>query len=103
MSSTWDPPDFVLRGYASLADVVCNRCFVTYLLLKSHLAEEIVMFKYAIIFALISVVAGVFGFTGVAAGAAGIAKIAFGLFLILTIIFIVLAALGVGAVKKVMK
>ena len=61
------------------------------------------MLKYAIIFALISLVAGALGFGGVAAGSAGIAKILFGLFLILAVIFIVLAALGVGAVKKVMK
>jgi uncharacterized membrane protein YtjA (UPF0391 family) len=59
------------------------------------------MLKYAIIFALISLVAGALGFGGVAAGSAGIAKILFGLFLILAVIFIVLAALGVGAVKKV--
>jgi len=38
-----------------------------------------------------------------AAGAAAIAKILFGLFLILAVIFVVLAALGVGAVQKVMK
>ena len=61
------------------------------------------MLKYAIIFALISLVAGALGFGGVAAGSAGIAKILFGLFLILAVIFVVLAALGVGAVKKVMK
>lgn len=61
------------------------------------------MLKYAIIFALISLVAGAFGFGDVAAGSAGIAKILFGLFLILAVIFIVLAALGVGAVKKGMK
>ena len=61
------------------------------------------MLKYAIIFALISLVAGTLGFGGVAAGSAGIAKILFGLFLILAVIFIVLAALGVGAVKKVLK
>jgi uncharacterized membrane protein YtjA (UPF0391 family) len=61
------------------------------------------MLKYAIIFALISLIAGALGFGGVAAGSAGIAKILFGLFLILAVIFIVLAALGVGAVKKVMK
>ena len=35
------------------------------------------MLKWAIIFAVISLVAGVFGFTGVAAGAAGIAKVLF--------------------------
>jgi len=61
------------------------------------------MLKYAIIFALISLVAGALGFGGVAAGSAGIAKILFGLFLILAVVFIVLAALGVGAVKKGMK
>jgi uncharacterized membrane protein YtjA (UPF0391 family) len=61
------------------------------------------MLKYAIIFALISLIAGALGFGGIAAGSAGIAKILFGLFLILAVIFVVLAALGVGAVKKVLK
>jgi len=61
------------------------------------------MLKYAIIFALISLIAGALGFGGVAAGAAGIAKILFGLFLILAVIFLILAALGVGAVNKVIK
>ena len=60
------------------------------------------MLKYAIIFALISLVAGALGFGGIAAGSAGIAKILFGLFLILAVVFLVLAALGVGAVKKVL-
>ena len=58
------------------------------------------MLKYAIIFAVISLIAGAFGFGGVAAGTAGIAKILFGLFLILAVIFVVLAALGVGVIKK---
>lgn len=61
------------------------------------------MLKYAIIFALVSLIAGALGFGGVAVGAAGIAKILFGLFLILAVIFLLLAALGVGAVNKVMK
>jgi uncharacterized membrane protein YtjA (UPF0391 family) len=43
------------------------------------------MLKYAIIFAVISLIAGALGFGGVAAGAAGIAKILFGLFLILAV------------------
>ena len=55
------------------------------------------MLKYAIIFAIISLIAGALGFGGIAAGSAGIAKILFGLFLILAVIFVVLAALGVGA------
>jgi len=58
------------------------------------------MLKYAIIFAVISLIAGALGFGGIAAGAAGIAKVLFGLFLILAIVFLVLAALGVGAAKK---
>jgi len=66
-------------------------------------AKDATMLKYAIIFALISLVAGALGFGGVAAGSAGIAKILFGLFLILAVIFVVLAALGVGAVNKALK
>jgi len=58
------------------------------------------MLKYAIIFAVISLVAGVLCLGNVAAGAAGIAKLLFGLFLVLAVLFVVLAALGVGAVKK---
>ena len=61
------------------------------------------MLKYAIIFALVSLVSGTLGFSGIAAGSAGIAKILFGLFLILAVVFIVLAALGVGAARKVLK
>jgi uncharacterized membrane protein YtjA (UPF0391 family) len=58
------------------------------------------MLKYAIVFAVISLIAGALGFGGVAAGAAGIAKVLFGLFLVLAVVFLVLAALGVGAVRK---
>jgi uncharacterized membrane protein YtjA (UPF0391 family) len=66
-------------------------------------AQENLMLKYAIIFAVISLIAGALGFGGIAAGSAGIAKILFGLFLILAIVFIVLAALGVGAARKALK
>lgn len=61
------------------------------------------MLKYAIIFAVISLIAGALGFGGIAVGAAGIAKVLFGLFLILTVIFLVLAALGVGAARKALE
>ena len=61
------------------------------------------MLKDAIIFAVISLIAGGLGFSSVAAGSAGIAKILFGLFLILAVIFVVLAALGVGAARKALK
>jgi len=46
------------------------------------------MLKWALIFFLISLVAGFFGFTNVAAGAKGIAKVLF--FIALTIFLIVL-------------
>jgi uncharacterized membrane protein YtjA (UPF0391 family) len=49
------------------------------------------MLKWALIFFVISIIAGGLGFTNVASGAAGIAKILFGLFLIVAIIFLVLA------------
>jgi uncharacterized membrane protein YtjA (UPF0391 family) len=62
--------------------------------------QESFMLKYAIIFAVISLIAGALGFGGVAAGAAGIAKVLFGLFLLLAVVFLVLAALGVGAARK---
>ena len=61
------------------------------------------MLKYAIIFAIISLVAGAMEFGGIAVGFAGVAKILFGLFLILAVIFVVLAALGVNAAKKILK
>ena len=61
------------------------------------------MLKYAIIFAVISLIAGAFGFGGIAADSAGIAKILFGLFLILAVVFILLAALGIGAARNALK
>ena len=61
------------------------------------------MLKYAIIFAIISLVAGAMGFGGIAVGFAGVAKILFGLFLIVAVVFVVLAALGVNAGKKILK
>ena len=49
------------------------------------------MLKWAIIFLVISLIAGALGFTGIARGAATISKILFVLFLILFVIFLVLA------------
>ncbi|MBZ6076752.1 DUF1328 domain-containing protein [Microvirga puerhi] len=49
------------------------------------------MLKWALIFLVISLVAGALGFTGIASGAKTIAKVLFGLFLILFIILILLA------------
>ncbi|GAB2466228.1 hypothetical protein GCM10027082_17270 [Comamonas humi] len=58
--------------------------------------KESSMLKWAIIFAIISLVAGVLGFTGIAAGAAGIAKILFFIFVAIAILFVVLAMLGIS-------
>ena len=55
------------------------------------------MIKWAIIFAVISLIAGIFGFTGVAADSAAIAKI---LFFVALAIFAVLLVLGLIAGKK---
>ena len=58
------------------------------------------MLKYAIIFAIVSLIAGALGFTGVAAGAAGIAKILFFIFLAIAVLFVILAVLA-GLVTEV--
>ena len=53
------------------------------------------MLKYALIFALVAMVAGALGFSGVAAGSATIAKVLFGVFLFVALLFVVLAVLGI--------
>ena len=55
------------------------------------------MIKWAIIFALISVVAGIFGFTGIAADSAAVARV---LFFIALAIFVVLLIAGLVVGKK---
>lgn len=49
------------------------------------------MLKWALIFLVVSLVAGALGFTGVASGAKTVAKILFGLFLLGFIIIVLLA------------
>lgn len=49
------------------------------------------MLKWALIFLVISLVAGALGFSGIASGAKTIAKVLFGLFLVGFIILILLA------------
>ena len=51
---------------------------------------EAAMLKWALIFFLISVIAGVFGFTGIAAGTAAIAKVLFFIAVALFVIFLIL-------------
>ena len=48
------------------------------------------MLEWALIFFLISVIAGVFGFTGIAAGTAAIAKVLFFIAVALFVIFLIL-------------
>ncbi len=92
---------FVLRSHARGDYRSAAGMFLSYAN-RGHpsVSKELFMLKYAIIFAVVSLIAGALGFGGIAAGAAGIAKVLFGLFLILAVVFLVLAALGVGAVRK---
>jgi uncharacterized membrane protein YtjA (UPF0391 family) len=48
------------------------------------------MLKWALIFALISVIAGILGFTGIAAGASTIAQVMFFVFAALFVFFLLL-------------
>jgi len=52
------------------------------------------MLTWAIIFFLISVVAGIFGFTGIAVGTQAVARVLFGLFLILFLIVLIFGVLA---------
>ena len=56
-----------------------------------------IMLRWALIFAIIAIVAGLLGFTGIAAGAAVVAKTIFYVFLGLVVVFILL---GVTIAKK---
>ena len=56
------------------------------------------MIKWAIIFAIISIIAGLFGFTGIAADSAAVAKV---LFFVALAIFLVLLVIGLFVGKKV--
>jgi uncharacterized membrane protein YtjA (UPF0391 family) len=49
------------------------------------------MLKWALIFLVVSLVAGALGFTGVASGARTIAKVLFGLFLLAFLLLVLLA------------
>lgn len=60
--------------------------------------EDTIMLRWALIFAIISLVAALLGFTGIAGAAAGIAKFLFFLFVVLFLIFLIM---GATIVKKV--
>jgi uncharacterized membrane protein YtjA (UPF0391 family) len=57
------------------------------------------MLRWAVIFLLIAIVAGIFGFTGVEEASASIAKILFGIFLVL---FIGAVAIGLAIGSRLM-
>jgi uncharacterized membrane protein YtjA (UPF0391 family) len=56
------------------------------------------MLKWALIFFVISLIAGALGFSGISAGAAQIAKILFFIFLIIFVIFLVLGLMAGQAI-----
>jgi uncharacterized membrane protein YtjA (UPF0391 family) len=58
------------------------------------------MLKWALIFAVVSLIAGVLGFTGVAAGAASIAKLLFFVCVTIFVVLLALALLGINAMRK---
>ena len=56
------------------------------------------MLKWALIFLLISIVAGLFGFTKIAVGAASIAKVLFFIAVVVMIVFLILALAAGSAI-----
>ena len=72
-------------------------CDAVILAARSILFLETTMLRWALIFAVIAVVAGLFGFTGIEAGAADIARAIFYVFVGLVVVFLVL---GVTIFKK---
>ncbi|MGB7258795.1 MAG: DUF1328 domain-containing protein [Pseudolabrys sp.] len=57
------------------------------------------MLKWAVVFLIIAIVAGIFGFTGVEEASASIAKILFGIFLVL---FVGALVIGIALGSKLM-
>ena len=51
------------------------------------------MLRWALIFFVISLVAGALGFSGIASGAGRIAKLLFGLFLVIAVVVVIVAVL----------
>jgi uncharacterized membrane protein YtjA (UPF0391 family) len=62
--------------------------------LRPTIQEESTMLKWALIFFVVSLIAGFFGFSGVSATTAGIAKILFYIAIAVFMIFMVLALMG---------
>jgi uncharacterized membrane protein YtjA (UPF0391 family) len=79
----------------------CARCFgrVPVHFFCNTLQGEIIMLKWALVFFVVSLVAGLFGFTGIAAGAAAVAKMLFYVAAVLFVLFLLLGLLAARAVK----
>ncbi|WP_148715911.1 DUF1328 domain-containing protein [Chitinolyticbacter meiyuanensis] len=58
------------------------------------------MLKWALIFFVVSLIAGLFGFTGIASGAAAIAQV---LFYIAIVLFLIFLVLGLTVFKSITK
>ncbi len=56
------------------------------------------MLKWALIFFVISLVAGAFGFTGISAAAGGVARILFFIFVVIFLVFLVLGLMAGEAI-----
>ncbi|MBD3812554.1 DUF1328 domain-containing protein [Thiobacillus sp.] len=57
------------------------------------------MLKWALLFFVVSLIAGLFGFTGIAAGAAAAAKILFYIAVFLFVVFLLLGVFAARAIK----
>ncbi|EJC68186.1 small integral membrane protein [Rhizobium leguminosarum bv. viciae WSM1455] len=66
--------------------------------LSQATAKDDVMLKWALIFFVISIIAGFFGFSGVSAATATIARVLFGIALVIFLIFLVLALMAGQAI-----
>jgi uncharacterized membrane protein YtjA (UPF0391 family) len=65
---------------------------------RSEIDGGIQMLRWALIFFVISIVAGLFGFTGISAASGGIARVLFFIFLVVFLIFLVLSITGVQTI-----
>lgn len=63
-----------------------------------EISEEVAMLKWALVFLVLGLVAGVLGFTAIAGASIAIAKF---LFFIFIAIFVVLLILGMTAVRRI--
>ena len=93
----------VTQGEAKMADTkvfpMVTRPRETSRFFRFQISGDDVMLKWALIFFIISLIAGVFGFTGIASGAAAMAKILFYIAVALFLLFLVLGVIAFKAVK----